>query len=425
MALFAPETWPFSLQHLPDNAYLVGGSVRDRLLSRSAAYLDLDFVLPKNTIETASRIARAYGAGFVVLDSRRQIARVIFNETTIDFAQQQGPTIEADLQRRDYTINAIAYHPTRHQLIDPLDGKADIVNKILRMVKAENLAADPLRLMRAYRQAAQLGFSISAKTQAAISQLAPMLITISRERVRSELDALLSVLGSEDYLAAMLDTKLLQFCLPHFDSQSIERISAIDRVLSRLQPQMPDYAKLLQGWLSPVPAGHYRSWIKSARLSCLVSSNTAIARQELSALKYSRRESQVVLTLLSVQPNITAMCQGPFSRSQQFFLFKAAGEYFPAVSLLALAQGAPISLLSKLIERFLDSHDEVAHAPTLVTGAALMKRLKLTPGPQLGQVLKRLEQAQAEGQVTNTEGAIALAKTWQDSQTPNSQNPDL
>ena len=110
MALFSPETWPFSLDLLPDDAYLVGGSVRDRLLNRSTTYLDLDFVLSSNAVKTAATIANSCNAGFVVLDEARQIARVVFAEMTVDFAQQQGETIAVDLHRRDFTINAIAYH---------------------------------------------------------------------------------------------------------------------------------------------------------------------------------------------------------------------------------------------------------------------------------------------------------------------------
>ena len=412
MALFAPETWPFSIDWLPDDAYLVGGSVRDRLLNRAAAYLDLDFVLPSDAVKTASQIARAYDAGFVVLDPSRQISRIVFDEMTVDFAQQQGATIEADLHRRDFTINAIAYHPTRHQLVDPLNGQTDIANKILRMVSAKNLAADPLRLMRAYRQSAQLGFSLLPETQAAIAQLASTLILVSPERIHKELDALLSVPGSSDCLAAMLNAGLLQFRLPHFDSQSVEQIRAIDRAIAQFQSQMPDYAKRLQDWLKPVPIGHYRSWIKAAKLSRLVSFEPAIARQELNDLKYSRSETQVVLTLLAAQPDIATLHQNPLTRAQQFFLFKTAGDCFPAVSLLALAQGVSLSTLRPLIERFLDPSDQVAHAPKLITGAALMKKLKLDPGPQLGQLLKAVEQAQAEGTVTDKESAIAFAKSW-------------
>ncbi|MEO0768333.1 MAG: CCA tRNA nucleotidyltransferase, partial [Cyanobacteria bacterium J06649_4] len=175
MSPFLPETWPVPLEALPTEAYLVGGSVRDQLMDRQATYLDLDFVLPQRAVETASDLAKTCNAGFVVLDEERNIARVVFEQVTVDFAQQQGASIESDLRRRDFTINAIAYHPHNKTLIDPLGGAADITAQILRMVSYRNLAADPLRLMRAYRQAAQLGFRVESTTQQAIKELAPKL----------------------------------------------------------------------------------------------------------------------------------------------------------------------------------------------------------------------------------------------------------
>lgn len=413
MALFAPETWPFSLDLLPDDAYLVGGSVRDRLLNRSAPYLDLDFVLPNEAVKTAAKIANACAAGFVVLDEARQIARVVFDEMTVDFAQQQGPSIEVDLNRRDFTINAIAYHPATDRLIDPLGGKADIASKTLRMVSDQNLAADPLRLMRAYRQAAQLGFTLSTDTQAAIDRLAPKLATVSSERVHSELDALLSVPAGSDCLAGILNHRLLQFCLPHFDSESAAQIKAVDRAIAQFQLHIPSYAQRLHGWIKPVPTGHYRSWIKLVKLSRMVCAESKTAAAELTALKYSRNEIQVITTLLEAQPAILAMRSDTFTRAQQFFLFKAAGKSFPAVSLLALAQGVSLTLLQPMIERFLNPEDAIAHAPPLITGTMLMKQLKLKPGPQIGQLLKAVELAQAEGRIEDRESAIAFVKAQQ------------
>jgi tRNA nucleotidyltransferase (CCA-adding enzyme) len=407
MSAFSPETWPFSLDLLPAEAHLVGGSVRDHLLHREATYLDLDFVLPQDAVKIASSIARICGAGFVVLDEVRQIARVVFDHTTADFAQQQGKSIEEDLHRRDFTINAIAYHPHRHTLIDPLGGEADIASQTIRMVSYQNLQADPLRLMRAYRQAAQLGFSLEPNTQLAIGKLASQLAQVSIERVRHELDALLSTPASSDQLFSILQNRLLTFCLPHFDSHSLEQIAAIDRATAQIQNDLPLYAQHLRGWLKPVPAGLYRSWIKAAKLSRLVSSEVSQAETELMALKYSRSEIQVVLTLLKAQPDLAAMQSGSFSRSQQFYLFKLAAESFWAVALLACSQGVDLALLRPMMQRFLDLQDEVAHAQPLMTGHVLIKQLKIKPGPEVGKWLKAVEMAQAEGKLHSQAEAIA------------------
>ena len=122
---------PFDVEFLPPDTCLVGGVVRDAFLGRKGSYLDLDFVVPENSIETANRIARHYDGGFVVLDRERQIARVVFPHATLDFALQEGDCLETDLKRRDFTINAIAYDVREQKIIDPLE------------IEIENLSGDP------------------------------------------------------------------------------------------------------------------------------------------------------------------------------------------------------------------------------------------------------------------------------------------
>lgn len=412
MSPFVPKTWPFPSALLPEAACLVGGSVRDQLLGRCSGYLDLDFVLPAGAIETAKSLANACNAGFVVLDAQRQIARVVFERVTVDIAQQQGDSLEADLRRRDFTINAIAYHPITQTLIDPLGGQQDLSAKTIRMVSARNLAEDPLRLMRAYRQAAQLGFTVDADTRQQIRQLAPKIQTVAVERVRSELDALLSA-PSSDPLKAVLQHQLLDHWLPHLgrqsaDQQSLDRIRAIDSAVDQLNQSLPAYGKTLFQWAKSVPFGSYRSWVKVAKLSCLVGSTEAIAQQSLLVLSYGRAETQAVLTLLKAQPAIDRMRTGALSRAEQFFLFKLVGEAFRAVSLLAMAQGVPLARLKPMIARFVDPSDAIAHAQPLVTGNEIMQQLNLSPGPALGRLLKAIEQAQANGAI----GTKAEAIDW-------------
>ena len=183
----SPQKWPFSPEWLPPEACLVGGAVRDALLGRQSEYLDLDFVLPSNAVQTARNLAKHYHAGFVVLDAQRQIARVVFEDATVDLAQQDGQSLETDLQRRDFTINAIAYNPHNQKIIDPFQGYTDLQQGIIRMVSPKNLQDDPLRLLRAYRQAAQLNFTLEPTTHSTIRQLASLLNQIAAERVQVEL----------------------------------------------------------------------------------------------------------------------------------------------------------------------------------------------------------------------------------------------
>lgn len=408
-SVLSPQTWPFELSLLPKSAHLVGGSVRDALLGRKADYLDLDFVVPSHAVETARAIARHYDAGFVVLDPHNQIARVVFEHATVDFAQQVGDSLESDLHRRDFTVNAIAYHPHTEQVFDPLGGCADLERCILRMIAADNLADDPLRLLRAYRQAAQLNFILDEPTRSTIHQLAPLLGKVAAERVRGELDSLLSKPEGTPLMKLAWADDVLCTWLPNLSAVQIRQLVAVDAAAAQLQEYHPAFAALLKGWIKEqTPPGFHRSWFKAAKLSRILSPDGAIAEAELTHFKYSRAEQQAVLAILRGWEPLQAIALGDNSRRQQYVLFKTVGNSFIALALVALAEGIPFSLMAELIERFLDPADPVAHPHALISGRDLIQQLGLRPGPHIGRLLSEAEIAHAEGKIT----APAEALTW-------------
>lgn len=416
----SPQTWPFSVAFLPEQAYLVGGSVRDALLHRQADYLDLDFVLPEKAIETAQRIAQHYGAGFVVLDAEHQIARVVFSNATVDFAQQIGPTIAADLKRRDFTINAIAYSPHGEILVDPLNGYADLQRHTLCMIAPENLEEDPLRLLRAYRQAAQLRFHLDPPTQETIRRLAPHLARIAAERVRGELDCLLSLSTGSHFLWIAWQDGLLHNWLPAVTEDRLQQLILIDRTVAHLRREWPDYAHLLMGWVKDATApGLHRSWLKATKLSQLLENNLLQAEQTLLQLKYSRVEQQAVLSILKGwhylndhgidlygQPGATH----PRTLRRQYELFKLAAAGFPGVALLAWSHNLPLPTVRAWLNRYLDPQDPLAHPHPLLSGRDLMQALEIKSGPQIGQLLEALQLAQVEGQISTRTQALAWVR---------------
>lgn len=404
----SPQTWPFDLALLPQSAHLVGGSVRDALLGRKADYLDLDFVLPDAAVETARAIARHYRAGFVVLDAENQIARVVFDHATVDFAQQVGDNLEADLHRRDFTVNAIAYHPHTEQVFDPLGGCDDLKRKVLRMVAADNLADDPLRLLRAYRQAAQLGFALDPQTRDTIHQLAPLLKNVAAERVRGEIDCLLSHPDGTPLLKRAWEDGVLQTWLPQLNLAQIQQLEAVDEAARQCQQHRPDWTPLLQRWLKEqTPPGFHRSWFKAAKLSQILSKNLAEAEAEMVHFKYSRAEQQSVLAMLRAWPLLAAIAAGNDAPRQQYALFKAAGQSFIGLVLIAIAHRVSLAQLQPLIDRFLNPEDPVAHPHPLISGRDLMRHLQLRPGPHIGELLAAVELAHAEGLISTPEDAIA------------------
>ncbi|MCW5879155.1 MAG: HD domain-containing protein [Anaerolineales bacterium] len=175
-------------------AYLVGGALRDLLLGRPPH--DFDFVLAAGAIRTGRQVAGALKADFFVLDESRDAGRVLLQtdggRVVLDFIAQQGESLAADLAGRDLTINAMAldiHHPD--QLIDPLNGAADLAAKRLRACAPGSLSSDPVRVLRALRLAAQLGMQIDAETRAQMRSAAPGLAGVSAERLRDELFRLL------------------------------------------------------------------------------------------------------------------------------------------------------------------------------------------------------------------------------------------
>ncbi len=407
---FAPQTWPFDLDDLPLAAYLVGGSVRDALMGRQGDYLDLDFVLPAGAIETASAIARRCKAGFVILDAERQIARVVFERATADFALQEGATLEIDLQRRDFTVNAIAYNPHTGQLIDPLRGHTDLQKGILRMVAAKNLRDDPLRLLRAYRQAAQLGFSLEPETQLAIRELAPRLALVAAERVQSELFYLLRSPAGTPWLTTAWQDGLFQDWLPHATAINLARVAEIDRLVLIFQEHLPAFsAELVRPLRETAKSlGGDRTYLNTIKLAALLSRVPAAAEQELLRLKVSRNQLRAIVTVLETLPQLHPDL--PLSLRDQYFLFQTVGSALPVLAVLALADGVSLTAIQPLIERFLTPDDPVAHPIPLITGRDLMQRFRLTAGPHIGQLLTEIQVARAEGKIVTREDALLWAE---------------
>ena len=170
--------------------YLVGGAVRDMLLNRVSS--DLDFALPSDGISSARKVANQLQADFMVLDDERDTGRVIFTDTDgsrtfLDFATYRGGSnLEEDLRARDFTFNAIAYDLHTETIIDPLDGTSDLRARLIRACSSTSISDDPIRILRAIRQAAKFECRIDIETRKALKQAANLLPNVSSERKRDE-----------------------------------------------------------------------------------------------------------------------------------------------------------------------------------------------------------------------------------------------
>lgn len=194
-------------------AWLVGGAVRDALLGRSIH--DWDIAVERNAIPIARATADRLGADVYVLDAEHDTARVLLGDIVIDFAGLRDATLEADLAARDFTINAMALdldQPDR--LIDLFNGADDLDEGIIRAIGEGSLTSDPIRMLRAVRQAAALSMAIDPATARWIKSRAALIELASAERIRDELIKTLSEPGFADQLLLLDAFDLLPHVLP-------------------------------------------------------------------------------------------------------------------------------------------------------------------------------------------------------------------
>jgi tRNA nucleotidyltransferase (CCA-adding enzyme) len=399
------ENLPFNLNLLPKPVYVVGGAVRDGLLGRVRAELDLDLVISTGAVDVARKLATEYRAGFVLLDAERQIARVVFPRMTVDIAQQDGDLITHDLARRDFTLNAIAYDLQTQQSIDPFNGAHDIQERAIRMISKVNLSDDPLRLLRAYRQGAQLNFTIESTTLETIRELAPLLTNVAAERVLTELRYLLQTPNSSQWLAKMVADNLLTGWLEIPVARDFEtRLANFDRAVKLIDLHYPILNLELDRDLRDTISISRKA---VGKLILLLSPDLELAMTQMLRLTFSSVEIHVVNIISNYLPPLLDL---NMSLHAQYFWFQAVGINFPLLVAFAIAAGVRLDSLVPLIDRYLDPDDQVAHPTALVNGNDLIQSLNILPSPTIGKLLTEIQVARIKGEVSTPAEAIQFAK---------------
>ncbi len=219
---------------------LVGGPVRDAFLGRVSA--DLDFATSATPDQTQALLAAwgdthwAIGKAFGTIGAGRSRGgeHVVVEVTTYrtdeyDTSSRKpevvfGDTLDGDLSRRDFTVNAMAVRLPELEFVDPFDGLADLARGTLRtpVSSRQSFDDDPLRMMRAARFAAQLGFTVAPEAWAAIEEMSDRIEIVSAERVRDELVKLLISGGPRRGLEVLVDTGLAAHVLPELPALQLE-----------------------------------------------------------------------------------------------------------------------------------------------------------------------------------------------------------
>ncbi len=280
------------LPHLPTeiSIYLVGGAVRDALLSREPK--ELDFVLDGDAIKVGRKVADKLGAAFYPLDESRNTSRVISvqpdgKRLILDFSILRGPELESDLRARDFTINAMALDVRQlDRLLDPMGGAADIRAKRIRACSQTTFHDDPLRILRGVRFAAELGYRISPETLQLMREAVAELHRISPERIRNEL---IRIMGGAHVGVAVKALDLLgvlNFALPELQAlktveqspphiydlwdHTLNTLNKLELILNVLEPHsdLEGSSDLMTGLVS-IKLGRYRERIKKHLGLCL------------------------------------------------------------------------------------------------------------------------------------------------------------
>ncbi|NLI75669.1 MAG: CCA tRNA nucleotidyltransferase [Candidatus Riflebacteria bacterium] len=276
----------------PGDLWIVGGTIRDLLLGKGQVF-DLDLAVSRSPIGPAQRVARSKDAGFVVLDKEREVARIVKalegGVVTVDFARYRAPTIEEDLRDRDFTINALAIKLawpllTRNlEVYDPLGGVVDLRAGRLRPCADHLFREDPLRILRAFRFGATLGFTFVPELETLMTRDAHLLKAVSRERIRDEFFKVLGVPDSHRWLRRMADLGVLREVLPELEAargvsqNDWHHLDVFDHTLLTLEkfeellgrPSASPYWAKVQGYLGE-PISGTRTFLEAFKFGCLL-----------------------------------------------------------------------------------------------------------------------------------------------------------
>lgn len=381
---------------------LVGGAVRDLVMGRHN--LDFDLVVEGDALELAGELAKLGKVsgivdeeteGRVTLHRRFGTAKFRWGDLTIDLAMARSETyaepgalptvkrgvIEDDLRRRDFTINALAVFltPTSFgQLLDPHGGREDIDHRLVRILHERSFMDDATRMLRAVRYEQRLGFELEEDTERLLRENVSMLDTISGDRIRRELELILS----EEYPERMLQRaqglgmlRQVEPCIT-IDEWMVERFQ---RAREQQQRDPIVYMLLLIYRLEEGDVDHFIGRLDITGQWAKVMRQIPRLKNDLPYLDNQDLSPSAVYRLLQpyfIEAIVAGMlsCESEVSRSN--------------------------------MERYLD---QLRYVNPLLNGADLQE-LGVQPGPRLGRMLETLRDAKLDGQVATKKEEEALVR---------------
>ncbi len=410
-----------SLRGLPGadrDCFLVGGAIRDALLGRCSD--DFDFATAADPTELAQAFAAKIGGSWFMLDKQRRQSRVVAGQGrdrfSCDFSPFRASTLEGDLQRRDFTINAMAMalQPGAKlgPLYDPLGGQQDLQRGRLRCCSAQVLLDDPLRVLKGLRHAICLQLSIDPSTLFSMRHAAPSLERVAPERIRNELAAILAVSPARRSLLWLQELNLLDLLFgnaakPGVSDVGLARLDRAEAWLDFLyQTESPGsfakfFAQELEQGFSRAVAFKLAAWFFGQKFGDV--------RFILQNLHCSRAVQRAIDCLLDLeQRKADELGQlPPVGRSRALWAEDLRSPPRLAVCYLGLLLNLPFAEAARLVLPVLDDLDryqDKGKVPGLLTGGWLQRTLQLR-GAAVGRCLDALRQEEIAGRVVNRQQA--------------------
>lgn len=427
--------------------FLVGGYIRDRLLGIERN--DYDLTLPREDVRFIPHIEETLHIHFFIVgkEERNTLTyRWMGKGQSIDLTPFQGKTIEEDLQRRDFTINAIAYslrEGTFHWVGRALE---DIEDKVIRVVSTQSIEQDPLRMLRAIRYLCTLkGFSLDDKLKEEISIKKALLRNIPGERIKMELDRIFLSPQPALGMNTLYELGLLLTLFPelkglenlgqgHYHhlnvlSHSLLMIEKISWALEwlNLNQSYLDFSQ--EDWLTLFYSALFHDLGKQETYSkdengkihfyYHESFSSQMAEKIMERLHFSTAMKRRILHLIQNHMRILNLNRETKENALKR-LVNQIGDDVPLLILHTLAdKEASRGILSIQIDEVVEAHclkilkffkeKMILHPPVLVTGHDVMA-LGYPPGPKVGEILNFIREKQIEGEIKNREEALQVLK---------------
>ncbi|GAB2979480.1 CCA tRNA nucleotidyltransferase [Amycolatopsis acidiphila] len=431
--------------------YLVGGSVRDALLGRLSS--DLDFTTDARPPEIL-QIVRGWADG--VWDTGIEFGTVgvtkrgatlevtTFRADSYDRVSRNpevtfGDTIEGDLVRRDFTVNAMAIELSTKQFIDPHHGLDALAQRTLDTpaTPQESFADDPLRMLRAARFVSQLGFEPAPRVVAAMTDMAGEIERITAERVQAEISKLLLGDHPRRGLELMVDAGLAEHVLPELPGMRLaidehhqhkdvyeHSLTVLEQAIA-LEKDGPDLVLRLAALLHDIGKPATRRFEPGGGVSFHHHEvvGAKMVRKRLRALKYSKQIVDDVSQLVFLHLRFHGYGKGEWTDSAVRRYVTDAGPLLERLHKLvradsttrnkrkAMALQRTYDELEERIARIAEEEDLAKVRPDL-DGNEIMKLLGLPPGPLVGQAWRHLKELRLDRGPLSHDEAVAELRRW-------------